>query len=110
MRTLKPKTELTSKTPETVYPKIIFELVNPGRLDITVDLPREGDLVPFAQMITWLNEGKLLPNIRQALNNSPNPRAGAVDTALAVTEKMDKDEPMICPSKAIAYNIRKSLR
>lgn len=110
MRKLKPKTKLTSTVPEIANPKITFELLAPNQLDVSVELPLDGDLLPFAQMITWLNEGKLLPYIRQSLQKSSSPRASAILTGLDVNDKIDKEEPLVDPAKAIAYHIRKNSR
>jgi 5,10-methenyltetrahydromethanopterin hydrogenase len=93
-----------AETPGT--PKLTLELVSPQQLDVTVELPERGELETFTKVLLWLNEGKLLPRIQQALAESP--RGDVVIKALELMDAADDDEPVVCPTRAIMYNKRRN--
>jgi 5,10-methenyltetrahydromethanopterin hydrogenase len=103
----RPRKELDGvQAPKTA--KLTVELLNPNQLNVEVQLPERGELETFTKILMWLNQGKMMPNIRYALEHSESPRGEIILKAMELVDTAEEDEPVICPTKAIMYNIRRN--
>lgn len=106
----RPKPRKNLEVAGPTCPKISFEMPNSSTLSVRVELPETGDSSAFSQMLIWLNEGKLMNNIQHAIANVGSDKANLILRAIEFNEEDDEDKPLICPTRAIAYNIKRNQR
>lgn len=100
---------------------VIFTLSDSNSLDVTMGWPADEDydIKPFAEMLAWLNEGKLVgaqlaaAAINASKSNVPH-QAMVIHAALdrvasrtkTTKEKSNSDSPIIPPSKVTPNQMR----
>lgn len=107
------KEQVHDAAPAPTHPSITFKMVPSERgekLEITADWPEGADLEPFAVMLVYLQQGKLLDMVANAIIEQVN-RSKLRDNCVVVEQifmesfgnkkrQSDPSRPIICPTRA----------